>query len=369
MEAIIESCTSAHRLHHMGQFLVSPTTMFGMVPGGKCDKSRCETASRVPPVVNLTLNISDYYKLCNPSFKKVNKLPQRMLTKPCEPALNDGHDNKDGNLICRVHDKIEHGEVVYNILDMLGTGTFGQVFRCCRTDTKQIVAIKIIKNKPAYHAQGQLEIKIATMLNTAFDPSDEKHIVRILSTFEYRNHICVVFELLNMSLLDVLTQNQFRGLPLQVVQRFTKQILIAITTLQEANVIHCDLKPENILLVTPKPHQNGIDINAELNIADGEIEKSPLNSKNGVCSDIKVIDFGSACFEGKTMYSYIQSRFCKSWFIYLMYVEFNSCLQCRSITRGASWNSVQRIHRYVVSGVRLRRNVFGPPLISRHFPA
>ncbi len=32
----------------------------------------------------------------------------------------------------------------------------------------------------------------------------------------------------------------------------------------------------------------------------------------GVWSDVKVIDLGSACFEGKTMYSYIQSRFCKS---------------------------------------------------------
>ena len=28
--------------------------------------------------------------------------------------------------------------------------------------------------------------------------------------------------------------------------------------------------------------------------------------------DIKVIDFGSACFENRTMYSYIQSRFYRS---------------------------------------------------------
>jgi len=44
-------------------------------------------------------------------------------------------------------------------------------------------------------------------------------------------------------------------------------------------IIHCDLKPENILF--------------RLNPA----------------TDIKLIDFGSACFEGHETYSYIQSRF------------------------------------------------------------
>ena len=31
-----------------------------------------------------------------------------------------------------------------------------------------------------------------------------------------------------------------------------------------------------------------------------------------VSSEVKLIDFGSACFEGRTMYSYIQSRFYRS---------------------------------------------------------
>lgn len=43
--------------------------------------------------------------------------------------------------------------------------------------------------------------------------------------------------------------------------------------------MHCDLKPENILL----KHEN----------------------KSG----IKVIDFGSSCFVGQRIYTYIQSRF------------------------------------------------------------
>lgn len=60
------------------------------------------------------------------------------------------------------------------------------------------------------------------------------------------------------------------------------QILDALSVLHECNIIHCDLKPENVLL-------KGLD-----------------------SGEIKVIDFGSACFENRTMYSYIQSRFYRS---------------------------------------------------------
>jgi hypothetical protein len=52
--------------------------------------------------------------------------------------------------------------------------------------------------------------------------------------------------------------------------------------LRDASIIHCDLKPENILLCP------------------------------GTAGQLKLIDFGSACFEGRTVYSYIQSRFYRS---------------------------------------------------------
>ena len=99
----------------------------------------------------------------------------------------------------------------------------------------------MVKNKPAYYSQGQLEFKIASYLN-AKDSRDERHIVRLQECFEFQGHVCLVFELLSMSLLDILTQNQFRGLPLAVVLRFTKQILSALLVLEDSKIIHCDLK-------------------------------------------------------------------------------------------------------------------------------
>lgn len=307
----------------------SPSTAFEEIANKRkiIEESNNLSRDRSNLLHNVTIDIVPTYKQCNPNFKAVEVLPQRILTNPSEGVLNNGLDNADGNLICRVHDKLIHNNKIYTILDLVGTGTFGQVFRCKRDDTKELVAVKVIKNKPAYHNQGMLEIKIAKLLNANYDPNNEKHIVRLMETFEYQGHICLVFELLGMSLLDLLTQNTFRGLPLSVVQRFTKQILTALIALEDANIIHCDLKPENILVIPPsykggKNSTSGSSSSGNNGTTSSESNGNNSNAANlhaqrrgsGVNSDVKVIDFGSACFEGQTIYSYIQSRFCKFFF-------------------------------------------------------
>jgi dual specificity protein kinase YAK1 len=71
-----------------------------------------------------------------------------------------------------------------------------------------------------------------------------------------------------------------------------------LTVLKEARLIHCDLKPENILLKS----YVGLYSLASILIRVGSLQ-SP---------QIKIIDFGSACHEKQTVYTYIQSRFYRS---------------------------------------------------------
>lgn len=85
-----------------------------------------------------------------------------------------------------------------------------------------------------------------------------------------------------MNLYEFIKAHDFRGFSLKLIRRFTKQMLNSLILLQKHKVIHCDLKPENILLAHP------------------------------VHSEIKVIDFGSSCFENEKVYTYIQSRFYRS---------------------------------------------------------
>ncbi|KMT16657.1 hypothetical protein BVRB_3g049430 [Beta vulgaris subsp. vulgaris] len=241
---------------------------------------------RKPLVSKLTKHIVETYQVCNADFKYTDELnPKRFLTSPSDGVFNNGHDNANSDLILSVNYVLVNSQTQqrYIVKDILGHGTFGQVAKCWVPETSSFVAIKIIKNQPAYYQQAWVEVSILTTLNKKLDPEDKHHIVRIHDYFVFQRHLCISFELLDTNLYELIKLNNFRGLSLSIVQLFSKQILRALGLMKDAGIIHCDLKPENILLCTSmKP------------------------------AEIKIIDFGSACMEDKTVYSYIQSRYYRS---------------------------------------------------------
>ena len=114
------------------------------------------------------------------------------------------------------------------------------------------------------------------------DPDNTHSMVNFTQCFYFRGHLCIATELLGINLYEFIKAHDFAGFSLKLIRRFTKQMLGSLCLLEEQNVIHCDLKPENILLAHP------------------------------LHSEIKVIDFGSSCFEKEKVYTYIQSRFYRS---------------------------------------------------------
>ncbi|XXG66720.1 hypothetical protein AAC387_Pa06g0241 [Persea americana] len=247
--------------------------------------SSLRVITKRPLVARLTKDIVETYQICNPLFKYDEALnPKRFLTNPSVGVLNDGNDNANSDLILYAGFVLVNVRTQqrYIVKDILGQGTFGQVAKCWVSETNSFVAVKIIKNQPAYHRQALVEVSILTMLNQKFDPQ-EHHIVRILDCFVCQGHLCISFEMLGLNLYEIIRMKQFRGLSTSIVQMFSKQILHALLAMKDARIIHCDLKPENILISTSvKP------------------------------AEIKVIDFGSACMEDWTVYSYIQSRYYRS---------------------------------------------------------
>ena len=111
--------------------------------------------------------------------------------------------------------------------------------------------------------------------------SGKRGIVAMLGQFTFKSHLCIIFERLGSSLLDVLSSREYRGLRLSSCKTLAVEILDAVRAIAEIGIIHCDLKPENILL-----------------------------KGSSVDEGIKVVDFGSACMEEHQHFqTYFQSRF------------------------------------------------------------
>ncbi|CAB4021491.1 dual specificity tyrosine-phosphorylation-regulated kinase 2-like [Paramuricea clavata] len=190
-------------------------------------------------------------------------------------ASNNGYDDEQCSYIHVPHDHIAYR---YEVLKIIGKGSFGQVVKVYDHKTQSYVALKMVRNEKRFHRQAAEEIRILEHLKKQ-DKENNYNIIHMLESFQFRNHICITFELLSMNLYELVKKNKFQGFSLQLVRKFAHSILQCLDALHKNRIIHCDMKPENILL------------------------------KQQGRSGIKVIDFGSSCYEHQRIYTYIQSRF------------------------------------------------------------
>ncbi|ETP40453.1 CMGC/DYRK/DYRK2 protein kinase [Phytophthora nicotianae P10297] len=195
---------------------------------------------------------------------------------------NDGYDDEHGDYLVLIGD---HLAFRYEVLSALGQGSFGQVVCCVDHRTGKQVAVKIIRNRRKYRDQALVEVKLLSQLQRGVGNS---HIVRMEEYFQFRNHVCIAFEVLGLNLYDLLKTRHFNGLPMTSVRTIGKQLVQSLAFLKQEQIVHCDLKPENILL-----------------------NASPVNG-DGIVDNVTLIDFGSSCLEGTPMFTYIQSRFYRS---------------------------------------------------------
>ncbi|KAL8123396.1 hypothetical protein AgCh_011386 [Apium graveolens] len=189
----------------------------------------------------------------------------------------------------------------YKIMSKMGEGTFGQVLECWDKERREMVAIKIVRGIKKYREAAMIEVDVLQQLGK--NDKGGNRCVQIRNWFDYRNHICIVFEKLGPSLYDFLRKNNYRSFPIDLVREIGRQLLDCVAFMHDLRLIHTDLKPENILLVSPEyvkiPDYKGSS-------------RSPIDSsyckRIPKSSAIKVIDFGSTTYDRQNQTYIVSTR-------------------------------------------------------------
>jgi serine/threonine-protein kinase SRPK3 len=58
----------------------------------------------------------------------------------------------------------------------------------------------------------------------------------------------MAFEVLGKNMLQLIRKYDYKGIPIPVVRRLTKQLLLGLDYMHRiCNIIHTDIKPENVV--------------------------------------------------------------------------------------------------------------------------
>ncbi|KAF4738638.1 Serine/threonine-protein kinase PRP4 [Perkinsus olseni] len=240
---------------------------------------------------------------------------ERSKQKEMGVQEEDGqNDDKEGYFVPGHLETMDGRYVVLTSSDSdVGKGVFSNVVKCKDTQSLQDVAIKVIRRNDMMRKAAEKEVRILTKLNDAADETmakdksgrDRSHIVRLLRTFNYQGHLCLVFESLWSNLREAMKKYARpgeRGLNPKAVWSYSRQLLLGLKHMKSCKVIHADIKPDNILI-----------------------------SKNH--GHLKICDLGSACeiHEAQEMVEYLVSRFYRAPEIMLGYHKYDYAIDMWAI--------------------------------------
>ncbi|KAE8578690.1 hypothetical protein XENTR_v10023730 [Xenopus tropicalis] len=130
----------------------------------------------------------------------------------------------------------------YHVLDLIGEGSFGRVYKGRRKHSGEVVALKFIPKV------GRSEKELKGLKREIQIMRDLRHpnIVRMLDSCETEREVVVVTEYAEGELFKILEDDGH--FPEELVRDISAQLVSALYYLHSHRILHRDMKPQNILL-------------------------------------------------------------------------------------------------------------------------
>ncbi|CDK26676.1 unnamed protein product [Kuraishia capsulata CBS 1993] len=166
--------------------------------------------------------------------------------------------------------KKHYGPNDFDVLRLLGKGTFGQVFQVKKKDTGRIYAMKvlskkvIVRKKEIAHTIGERDILVRT------SSIECPFIVGLKFSFQTPSDLYLVTDYMSGGELFWHLQKEGRFSE-DRAKFYIAELLLALEHLHDNDIVYRDLKPENILL----------DANGHIALCDFGLSKANLTSSNG----------------------------------------------------------------------------------------
>ncbi|KAL9077455.1 MAG: hypothetical protein Q9161_000300 [Pseudevernia consocians] len=162
-------------------------------------------------------------------------------------------------------DKTKFGPDDFQILKLIGKGTFGQVFQVVKKDTGRIYAMKvlskkvIVQKKEVAHTLGERNILVRTAT------ANSQFIVGLKFSFQTPTDLYLVTGFMSGGELFYHLQKEGR-FDEGRAKFYIAELILALQHLHQYDIVYRDLKPENILL----------DANGHISLCDFGLSKANL---------------------------------------------------------------------------------------------
>ena len=175
----------------------------------------------------------------------------------------------------------------YNLLNTLGEGHFGKVYRCESKKSEEIYAVKIINKAKLKPKDVDLIRQEKNYLNLI----KHENIISLKDFFEDKQNIYFITEYYEGGdLLSYLDDKQKMGESISEKNcaRIIRKIAQCISYLNFFGIIHRDLKPENIMFAKPNNFKTLklIDLGVCKTLSYGEKAKDPIGTNGYISPEI-----------------------------------------------------------------------------------